>query len=709
MKRLTCAVTVGLLLFAPVLFGQDSLNVSAVSQLDWAWGGCDDMAIAGTYGYAITEHGLYVLDLTNPAVPLHVARLLPDTILQAVALMGSHLLATSATGLHVLDLATPGQPQLVTRFPGGSARFGLAASGTRAFLVSDSSLRIVDLSNPAEPVLAGVCTLNVAPMSVLVSGNYAYVSDHGWQCGLQVVNVSVPSIPVPLGRCVFGSDHSSDRTGLAVAGNHVFVCCAVNGVYSINVLDPDNPVLAGHCLTSDWAMDAVVSGNYLFVADNAAGLTVVDISNPASPVPVGGVDTWDWTWSICLSGGEAYLPAGSCIFVMDVSNPLLPELTGTIEPGVTDAALTGNHTIVIRWDGLRVVDHGGPLGPREISGVYYPAYDWRELFVTGTTAYAVSTVGIYKFDLSVPATPALICSLHIDNDLIETATAAGTWVYTFGLRMHSFDFSDPLNPCETASIDLNPPETVYKSALAGDYLFGLSLTAAALVIVDVSDPAQPVQVTRYVLPEEMGAVAAEGSYVYLGGASGLWIVDVSLPSLPFIAGQFAEAQGVNRIVVDGGFAYLGRWSDFQVVNVTDPQYPALSGFYDTEAGNLTMCDVEAGLICCARWGDLHYYRFAPQPAREAPSGAPARFALQAAFPNPFNSATTVTFDLPRAAIAELSVFNLLGQRVATLTCGPLAAGRHQTVWNAESWPSGTYLIRLDAGTSQAARKVLLLR
>ena len=88
---------------------------------------------------------------------------------------------------------------------------------------------------------------------------------------------------------------------------------------------------------------------------------------------------------------------------------------------------------------------------------------------------------------------------------------------------------------------------------------------------------------------------------------------------------------------------------------------------------------------------------------------PQSYMLEQNFPNPFNPTTTIAFALPQAADVNLSVFNLLGQRVAVLHEGPLTAGRKQVQFNASDLPSGVYLYRLEAGGRTASRRMLLLK
>ncbi|MCH8487114.1 MAG: M12 family metallo-peptidase [Candidatus Cyclonatronum sp.] len=86
-----------------------------------------------------------------------------------------------------------------------------------------------------------------------------------------------------------------------------------------------------------------------------------------------------------------------------------------------------------------------------------------------------------------------------------------------------------------------------------------------------------------------------------------------------------------------------------------------------------------------------------------------RVQLHQNYPNPFNPATTIGFTLPEAGEARLEVFNLAGQRVATLLDGPTAAGTHQLRFDASALSSGVYLYRLQAGGMVISRSMVLVK
>ncbi len=90
-----------------------------------------------------------------------------------------------------------------------------------------------------------------------------------------------------------------------------------------------------------------------------------------------------------------------------------------------------------------------------------------------------------------------------------------------------------------------------------------------------------------------------------------------------------------------------------------------------------------------------------------PGAVPQNFGLLTAFPNPFNAQTTVTFVTPAAGNMRLDVFDVLGRHVASPLSGFQTAGEHSISLTADSWPSGTYLIRLSSASRSDLLKVML--
>ncbi|MEL1236871.1 MAG: T9SS type A sorting domain-containing protein, partial [Candidatus Neomarinimicrobiota bacterium] len=85
------------------------------------------------------------------------------------------------------------------------------------------------------------------------------------------------------------------------------------------------------------------------------------------------------------------------------------------------------------------------------------------------------------------------------------------------------------------------------------------------------------------------------------------------------------------------------------------------------------------------------------------------FALHQNYPNPFNPETTIKFSIPSTQDVNLSVYNMLGQRVVTLFNGELQGGSHIAKWHAGDIASGVYIYKLTSSNKTITQKMLLLK
>lgn len=97
-----------------------------------------------------------------------------------------------------------------------------------------------------------------------------------------------------------------------------------------------------------------------------------------------------------------------------------------------------------------------------------------------------------------------------------------------------------------------------------------------------------------------------------------------------------------------------------------------------------------------------------------PGIQPAAFALDQNYPNPFNPETTIRYHIPHTSEVRLTVYNIAGQTVRTLSEGVKQPGTYTLTWNAANEAlhpveSGIYFMILEAGTFKQTRKLILLK
>ena len=79
------------------------------------------------------------------------------------------------------------------------------------------------------------------------------------------------------------------------------------------------------------------------------------------------------------------------------------------------------------------------------------------------------------------------------------------------------------------------------------------------------------------------------------------------------------------------------------------------------------------------------------------------------YPNPFNPTTVINYELPHTTNMDLSVYNLLGQKVVTLVSGTQYAGYHSIEWDDSNLSGGAYFIKFQADDFVQIKKAILLR
>ncbi len=79
------------------------------------------------------------------------------------------------------------------------------------------------------------------------------------------------------------------------------------------------------------------------------------------------------------------------------------------------------------------------------------------------------------------------------------------------------------------------------------------------------------------------------------------------------------------------------------------------------------------------------------------------------YPNPFNSSTTIEYNLTKKQNVKLEIYNLLGQRITTLIDSYQQAGRHGVIWDAKGYPGGIYFYKLTAGNTVFTKRMTLLK
>ena len=274
----------------------------------------------------------------------------------------------------------------------GNFPLSIALSGNYAYVANpgSSTMQVININNPALPVIAGSVAMGTSPVSVAVSGNYAYVT-HVASPTMKVVNISNPASPV-----VVGSVATNYSYAVAVSGNYVYVGNSSNssgGMQVINVSNPASPIVVGSVATGNESNSIAVLGNYAYVANSGSNtMQVIDISNPASPIVVGSVVTGNRPISVAVSGNYAYVVNynSNTMQVINISNPASPIVVGSVVTGnaPNSVAVSGNSAYVVNSNNnnMKVINISNPASPVVVGSV-----------LTGSVPNFVAILGNYAY------------------------------------------------------------------------------------------------------------------------------------------------------------------------------------------------------------------------------------------------------------------------------------------------------------------------
>jgi hypothetical protein len=437
--------------------------------------------------------------------------------------------------------------------------------------------------------------------------------------------------------------------------------------------------------------------------------------------------------------------------IINIANPMAPQLLSQINMGGTKIEITDTFAYLLNRWGIEVIDFSDPVIPEGVTIYRNPPAvkavsvqtDYAFVSNGGMLSLDISDlhnplpVGFYEYstpnviairwpyayaggfyfetfeiiDISDPANMSTVGN-YLTDDAVRDISLNGDYAYllTDSSFMTIMDISDPVLP-RAVNIYCDYHDPSYAIATSGDYAYVLGYYRG-LATFDISDRIHPTPVDTLEMPGVGMDLAIDGQYMYVADAdSGLLILDIGVPDSAFIVANLRIPMGnATKIFVEGNFAYL--WARYPhrypysvdhgilyVIDISLPLNPALVASRQTPGnpqdifvsdGDIFLADNSSFLIC-------HFEPTGVANENQVPDSP----GLLRAYPNPFNSSTTIS--IARVDRALITIFDISGRKIATLQT---AGG--QAVWDARNFASGLYFARLDnRGRSTTAKLILL--
>ncbi len=559
------------------------------------------VAVSDNIAYYGLDRMLVVADVSDPTSPIELGVVeIPERAQDIAVLEEVVYVATYSNGIRIIDASDPSTPVEVGEYiPPHGRVYGIDVEGRYVYLAADlDGLIVLDARVPSAPFKMGSIGIHssVVGYDVAVSRGIAYVAGGAW---LQVVGVAYPASPQRITGVRSYANHLAigDGTlyglgrggsyeamlqvfdihdparireitsysvrpagyGVAYSDGHVYVASE----QTVTVLPADSPyawasITPGLYATTGNAMGVVVSEDRAYVAAGSAGLQVVDVSAPMEPLGLGGAPTSGASTAVVVSEARAYSadctyrgrhtqPQPPCTFrAIDVKLGTEPTELGSLELSEipVEIAVSEDLAVVLSDDSYRVIDVSDPGGPVEVAAERWGGQTANGLAMARNHAFIVMagyTNGLLVADLSSPTSPAWVGIVH------------GA-------------FSDV--------------------AVENDIAFVVDLQQAGFRVLDVSDPAAPVEIGFGETPEPAGQVVVTDGFAYVtelvpsgwtNSDPDLWIFDLADPTAPILVGTYQATGSWGESFLDldvaGGLAYLAVfWQESSVASVLYPHW-----------------------------------------------------------------------------------------------------------------------------------------
>ena len=344
------------------------------------------------------------------------------------------------------------------------------------------------------------------------------------------------------------------------------------------------------------------------------------------------------------------------------------------------------------------------FNPISFSALDFRAFDGiggqLGVFVTGNNAQVKSYLGDVASNTSTLTGDGLVDYYDLSPWSISYWSGVG------GFGMANYKVKYDVGPTSTNNV-YGIPAVDGKIQFEDFVIFAMSygLSANHIYPKIESEPTEPVDLQ---LGEPMIAGSQTRIPLFVSGG----VQNVRAMSLTF-AGQFGRLVSVEK-----GTLLTDFTNPVMVMSNADGNqvYVDLAVFGAEEVGINTEGEVltlvfEGNTEINLNTADIRNILNSPMAVNISGSEGlvPAEFALMQNYPNPFNPTTTINYNLPKQAMVEISIYNALGEKVATVVNEIKEAGKHTVEFNAAGNSSGIYFYQIKANDYVSVKKMILMK
>ncbi|MDP8237982.1 MAG: T9SS type A sorting domain-containing protein [Candidatus Hatepunaea meridiana] len=698
--------------------------------------------VIGDYAYIAERHRFIIVSVADPSRPEIVGSVQLNMILSFEIYEDyAYLTRETDNTLNIVSMEDPEEPEIVRSIEFDHRVYDLELKSDTLFVScggEEDFIYVLSLSDPEQP--SEITTIRREdlpwrnPTILMTYGNTMFTT--GPFLGvIDIRNVFHPVYYRHLSYTVWGF-MAQENYGFGCRENYGWAVIDISNYNDLEVVFDGIEYGVFYGITKQ--------GEYLFVTDDLRrpdqrstfGLRVVSIADNQNPVEVANVDMPSNDLNkIQIVGDYAYV-YNMGFYIYDVSDPEEPELVDRLPLG--------------RARDMSVID----------DYAYIRGVD--ELYIMSlSNAPDVEIIGEFPPDDRIP-----IRGLGSTEEFVLVTSYLPGNPYKFKI----YDRSDPVELELISEIDI--PRAHGRIEVYEDYAYTCSADDS-LVVFSISDPEHPevVHVDGDIIGERNLRLFDSFLYVILNDGAGFYVLSLEDPTRPELIGSYDTPGYCRDLYVDDGFAYvadennigvydLSRVMGFWDVRLSEDSHnfgevlPDSSAIWQLTIGNAAQQPVDILDVSCDSAAFTFDFddtltlepdeettlevTFTPTEQRpytaaltihterrdltvqlsgtgvelsasDDDAQLPLEFALYDAYPNPFNSVTTIQYDIRQNTNLQLFVYDLNGRLVETLYNGNIKSGSYSLTWNAGRLPSGLYLVRMKTPEGVWMTKTALVK
>jgi len=321
--------------------------------------------------------------------------------------------------------------------------------------------------------------------------------------------------------------------GIHVVGDYAYVANRTSGLAVLDVRNPASPVLVGSVRYPGDAWAVNVAGRYAYVADHPKGFRIIDVKDPAHPVPLGAGSLPQGANTVHAAGDYAFFTEPNAVHVFDVRNPLNP--VRVIERRIFGPA-----------ERVQIVEHHAYVATGQSSLLIFDLADLPRLHLLDRLMIETNNLPII-----------IIRKPNGFSQIGNTRMLTNAGLRAFLEKTHP-DMPRDMNEIVEALRD-SPlyADVIIRTTQISRWLHGLHVTdryalalgGGGLQVIDVSDVTQPKRIGEYKLEGQTWDVRGAGRYAYvMDNGANIHVIDLGDPAQPVEVAKFDAHRFASRVL-----------------------------------------------------------------------------------------------------------------------------------------------------------------